>query len=402
MLELNFKQCKGDPDVWMRPAKDGSCYEYVACYVDDLLISMKDPKEFCDMLKNKFNFKLKGDGPIDYHLGLNYFRDPDGTMVMQPKKYIKKILESFKNMFKEMPRKYKSPLEPDDHPEIDDSELCGTDDVSRYLTLIGQLQWLVTLGRFDIFSAVITMSRFRAAPRTGHMVRVKRIFGYIWEMKDGAIRIRVGFPDYSYLSHSIYDWEKTVYGNVCEIIPNDIPEPMESEVILTTFVDANLYHDMVTGRALTGILHLINQMPFDWFCKRQSTVETSTFGSKLVAARIAIEQIIDIRITLRQFGVPIRGMTYMFGDNQSVITNSTLPHSQLNKRHEALAYHKVREAIASKMVGFYKIDGNKNPSDVMSKHWAYNKVIDTLRPLLFWKGDTYPVKKKVISKHHLE
>jgi hypothetical protein len=177
---------------------------------------------------------------------------------------------------------------------------------------------------------------------------------------------------------------------VSEVLPDDMPEPLGHDIVLSTFFDANLYHDWVTGRALTGILHLINQTPFDWFCKRQSTVETATYGSEFVAARIAVEQIIDIRTTLRYFGVPVTEMTYMFGDNQSVITNSTLPHSQLNKRHIALSYHKVREAIASKMVGFFKISGKINPSDIMSKHWAYSKVRETLLPLLFRRGETNP------------
>ncbi len=333
---------------------------------------------------------MKGDGPIDYHLGLNYIRDSDGTLILQPKKYIKKMMEAYKNMFGEMPKKVLSPLEPDDHPEIDDTALCDVDETANYLTMIGQLQWLITLGRFDIFSAVITMSRFRAAPRTGHLLRLKRIFGYVLESKDGAIRVRCGKPDYSDLPYQPYDWEKSIYGNVSEVLPDDMPEPLGLDIVLSTFVDANLYHDWVTGRALTGILHLINQTPFDWFCKRQSTVETATYGSEFVAARIAVEQIIDIRTTLRYFGVPVTEMTYMFGDNQSVITNSTLPHSQLNKRHIALSYHKVREAIASKMVGFFKISGKINPSDIMSKHWAYSKVRETLLPLLFRRGETNP------------
>ncbi len=288
MKDLGFSQCKSDQDVWMRPSKDRDCYEYVACYVDDLLISMKDPKEFCDILKTKFNFKLKGDGPIEYHLGLNYSRDPDGTLVLQPKKYIEKMMESYNNMFGNMPKKYTSPLEPDDHPEVDESELCNEDDTAKYLTMIGQLQWLVTLGRFDIFSAVITMSRFRAAPKTGHLSRLKRIFGYVLESKDGATQVRCGCPDFSHLQHNVYDWEKTIYGDVKEVLPDDMPEPMGKEIVLTTYVDANLYHDWVTGRALTGILHLINQTPFDWFCKRQSTVETATYGSEFNAACIAV------------------------------------------------------------------------------------------------------------------
>jgi hypothetical protein len=148
---------------------------------------------------------------------------------------------------------------------------------------------------------------------------------------------------------------------------------------------------MATGRALTAVLHLINQTPFDWYCKKQATVETATFGSEFNAAKSAVEQIIDIRLTLRYFGVPIQGRSMMFGDNQSVVTNSIIPHSQLNKRHLALAYHKVREAVSSDMLNFYHIDGTNNPADIMSKLWGYQQVAPHLRALLFWHGDTSEV-----------
>ena len=82
-----------------------------------------------------------------------------------------------------------------------------------------------------------------------------------------------------------------VYGNVKEQIPHDTPEPLGKEVVTTTYDDANLYHDMLTGRAVTGILHLLNGMPIDWYSKRQDTVETATYGSEFVAARIATGQI---------------------------------------------------------------------------------------------------------------
>ena len=36
---------------------------------------------------------------------------------------------------------------------------------AKYLTMVGQLQWLVNMGRFDLRAQVATMSRFRAAPR---------------------------------------------------------------------------------------------------------------------------------------------------------------------------------------------------------------------------------------------
>ncbi len=68
MRSLNFEPCRADTDVWMRQAQDKSCYEYFAVYVDDLLISNEDPASYCKTSKDKFNFKLKGDGPISYHL----------------------------------------------------------------------------------------------------------------------------------------------------------------------------------------------------------------------------------------------------------------------------------------------------------------------------------------------
>ena len=70
-----------------------------------------------------------------------------------------------------------------------------------------------------------------------------------------------------------------------------MPVPCGQPVITTTYEDANLYHDYLTGRSVTGVLHLVNQTPVDWYCKRQATVETATYGSEFNAARTATEQI---------------------------------------------------------------------------------------------------------------
>ena len=131
------------------------------------------------------------------------------------------------------------------------------------------------------------------------------------------------FPD------QVFDWTYSVYGDVKEQMPTDAPKPLGRRVKLTTYVDANLYHDLVNGRALTAVLHMINQTPLDWYCKKQATVETATFGSEFVAARTATDQIVDIRTSLRYLGVPVHGKTIMLGDNESVVTNATMPHSKL-------------------------------------------------------------------------
>ena len=112
------------------------------------------------------------------------------------------------------------------------------------------------LGRFDIHAQVATMSRFRAAPRQGHMDRRKRIYSYAIRTKDYAIRFRTDQPDYSFLPGQDFDWTHSVYGNVQEILSDDMPEPLGEAVITTTTMDANLNHCLATGQSLTGCLHL--------------------------------------------------------------------------------------------------------------------------------------------------
>ena len=99
--------------------------------------------------------------------------------------------------------------------------------------------------------------------------------------------------------------------------------------------------------------------------------------------------------------MPIRDKSYMFGDNESVTISCTVPQSPLKKRHHALSYHRVREAIAAGYLAFYHIDGSKNPADILSKHWAFVKVWPMLKSLLFWRGETIEIPGTVAtSKKH--
>ena len=143
---------------------------------------------------------------------------------------------------------------------------------------------------------------------------------------------------------------ETVYVNPTEEIPDDMPTPKGRCVHTSTYCNANLLHDLTMGRSASGILHFLNKTPIDAFSKQQNQVESATYGSEIMAAQQAVKQIIDLQYTLRMFGVPIDGTSWLFGDNKSVVTSSTTPHSTLNKRWNALSYHKVREAVAGNIV----------------------------------------------------
>ena len=370
LRDMGFSPSKAEADIWMR--ENDGLYEYIAVYVDDLLIAAKNPKEIVQTLQERHGFKLKGVGPLTYHLGCDYFRDKsDGTLCYGPKKYIAKMVDQYEKMFGSKPREYTSPLEKGDHPEVDTSDELDEEGIKKYQTMIGCLQWAISLGRFDIQTATMTMSRFRSAPRKGHLDRLKRIYGYLKKFSSAAIRIRINEPDFNDLPDQDFDWCYSVYGDVQELLPRDAPKPLGKAVTTITYKDANLYHDMLTGRSVTGVLHFCNQTLIDWYSKRQATVETATFGSEFTAARIAVDQIIDLRTTLRYLGVPVNTKSFMFGDNQAVVTNSSIPHSSLNKRHNALAYHRVREMIAGKVLGYYWIDGKENPADIVIKFYTF-------------------------------
>ena len=392
LRDMGFFPSRAEPDIWMRDK--GDHYEYIAVYVDDLLICSRKCSDIIKSLEVTYSFKLKGTGPISYHLGSDYFRDKDGTLCYAPRKYIEKCVATFERLFGKKPHKYKSPLPKGDHPELDTSPLLSEENVKIYQSLIGALQWSVQIGRFDVGTATMTMSRFRAAPREGHLERVKQIYGYLWNMKEATVCIRTEEPDYSQYPESHHDWEYTCYHGAEELIPEDAPTPRGKRVMTTSFVDANLYHDLISGKSVTGILHMANKTPVDWFSKLQSTVETATFGSEYVAARTCVEQILDLRNTFRYLGVPIEGPAMMFGDNETVVNTASLPHGKLHKRHNALSFHRVREAIAAGVTRFIHIAGDTNPADVLSKHWDWNSIKDSLRPLLFWLGDTSKIPAK--------
>jgi hypothetical protein len=145
------------------------------------------------------------------------------------------------------------------------------------------------------------------------------------------------------------DWTD-FYGEVAEELPPRMPKPLGKSVCVSCFVDANHAGNVITRRSHTGILIFVQNAPIIWFSKRQNTVESSSFGSEFVALRIAKDLIVALRYKLRMFGVPIDGPTNVFCDNNGVVKNASIPQSMLAKKHTAINYHAIREAVAAKII----------------------------------------------------
>ena len=78
---MKFLPSKADPCIWLRKAPNLRCNEYIAVYVDDLCIAAESPSAIFQIFKSKCHLKVKGDGKLTYHLGADYFEDPDGTFI---------------------------------------------------------------------------------------------------------------------------------------------------------------------------------------------------------------------------------------------------------------------------------------------------------------------------------
>jgi hypothetical protein len=134
---------------------------------------MLDPKSFTDTIQKKYNLKLKGTGPIDFHLGQSFSRNDDGEMEISAKCYVDKMIHTYVQLYGEKPRKASSPLEQNDHPKMDDSPFLRQDEMQQFQSLIRAMQWAVSIERLDIVTAVMSLSSFRAMPRRGHLERAK-------------------------------------------------------------------------------------------------------------------------------------------------------------------------------------------------------------------------------------
>ena len=149
-------------------------------------------------------------------------------------------------------------------------------------------------------------------------------------------------------------------------MPRNILEPFGNPVLVRAWVDVNHAGNLANRRSHSGILIYVNNALVLSFSKRQNTVKSSSFGSELVALRIATVMIEALRYKLRCFGIPIVGPKTVLCDNKSVVTNSSVPVSVLNKKHNDICYHRVSR-LSSKFISFSRYTFLFIPQQIRTK-----------------------------------
>ena len=342
LRRIHFRPSKADPDLWFRKNDDGG-YEYIARYVDDVMCFSKDPASILDYLKESYT--MKGVGYPQFYLGGDVvqlpssWKDHNITYGLSAHTYIGNCIPNLERMYDTTFKHVSVPFNPNYYAETDTSDFCSSTDMSRYRSLLGSANWVITLGRFDIQYAVSTLSQYCIAPRVGHLQALQRIFGYLKEHPRGMILVDSSPPSCRKHGkfHQDCDWSE-YYPDAFEELPTHCPMPFGDTVQLTAYVDADHARNTVTRRSVTGIILLINNMPIAWISKRQRTVETSTFGSEMIAARIAVDLLVEMRYKLRCLGLNVERRSVLLGDNLSVVVNTTLPSSKNQEETSIMQY----------------------------------------------------------------
>jgi hypothetical protein len=376
--DLGYKSTLADPDVWIRPAikPDGFLYyEMLLVYVDDILHMSHDTEPTMHALQVIYRLKDDKVEPPTRYLGavIKNWNIADSSIhcwAMSSESYVRNAVKQVESELDQVGKKLSSrastPMSIGYRPEIDCTPTLDATHISYYQQQIGVLRWAIELGRIDILTEVTMLSSYLASPRTGHLDQVFHVFAYLKAHSRSTIVFDPAHPIIDERRFVKCDWND-YYPGAAEPIPLNAPQARGNYVSIHAFVDSDHAGDRLTRRSMTGILIFVNRAPIVWFCKKQNTVESSTFGSEFVALRTAVDLIEALRYKLRMFGVPLEGPANVFCDNESVVKNTTQPDSTLSKKHNAINYHRVREAVAAGTIRVAKEDTNTNLADLFTK-----------------------------------
>jgi hypothetical protein len=234
----------------MRPAvkADGSkYYEYVLCYVDDLLVVSEHPKRIMEGLEAKYVLKAGSVGKPTTYLGakvskyrLEHSDNPDKVWwSLSAEDYVNRAVKDVETELEKIGKalltKVTTSTTADYRPELDQSKELGQEQATYFAGLIGVLRWCIKLGRIDIIVEVSLLSRFLACPREGHMQQAFHVFGYLKKHARSRMVFDETEPAINQSRFRVVDWSE-FYPDAAEAIPQDAPEPRGVSVVTSCFV----------------------------------------------------------------------------------------------------------------------------------------------------------------------
>ncbi|KAL2254166.1 UNVERIFIED_CONTAM: Retrovirus-related Pol polyprotein from transposon TNT 1-94 [Sesamum indicum] len=339
MLEIGFSRCNADHCCYMK--RFDEFFIILLLYVDDMLIAGSNVKEINrlkDQLSRKFDMKDLGEAR--QILGMKITRDKGiGKLWLSQSDYIEKVLCRFKMENAKLvgtPLGNQFKLSNSDSPQTDSERAKMR--VTPYASAIGSLMYAMICTRPDIAHAVGVVSRFMSNPGVMHWEAVKWILRYLRGTKDRAL----------------------VFG--------------KGKLTLFGFVDADFAgSDYDKRRSTTGYVFTYGGTAVSWVSKLQKVVTLSTTEAEYVAVTEAAKELIWLQHLLGELGKP-QADVILHSDSQSAIHLAKNPAFHSRTKHIEIKYHFIRQLLEKKALQLEKIQGEKNPADMLTKAVAMAKL----------------------------
>jgi hypothetical protein len=327
LVKLGFKQLLSDTCVYQH--KSGKLL--ISVHVDDILIYSGDAQlrqrvvsELCKV------FSMRDLGRIDHYLGFGISHQPDGTVCVDQRAYIERMLERY-NMTEANPSATPAP------PKHVYSRKSGTAPASDkpYRQLIGSLLYAALGTRPDIAQAVCSLSRFNSNPAIEHWTGAKRILRYLKGTLSKGLRF--------------------------------LPGSRPNAVDIAIYSDADWAADPDERKSQSGVVVLLNGTPVMWLSKQQPTQALSSCESELAALVEAIKECMWLRQFLDELGIGYNDPIPLHVDNKSAIALSKNPVNHNKSKHIDLWHKFICDRIIDKLVIPIYVPTGDNIADIFTK-----------------------------------
>ena len=150
------------------------------------------------------------------------------------------------------------------------------------------------------------------------------------------------------------------------VTPN-APKPKGIGFTMRAIIYSDCAGEFTTRRSRTGFIIFLISAPIYWFLKRQTSVETNSFGSEFIAMKQCCEYVRGMRYKLCVIGITIDFPNYILGDNQSVLCNTSKPHLILKYKSSSMALQFVCEGTSEDEWQTTYINRHSNTADILTK-----------------------------------